>query len=207
MATEKNKSKGFTLVEVVISISIFVVLSFLAVQLLMDVFKIPNQQAMSSGNIDYVRSITNNFINELRNASTGNDGSYSLGQASDTQIIFYSTYQSSGVAKRIRYYISGNNLYKGVVSPTGSPLSYNLNTEKVTTLINDLANGNAPVFYYYDGGFSGSGSALSQPVNINLIKFVKINLLIKKLTTAQTQEVFSINAGATIRNLKNNLGN
>ncbi len=199
---------GFTLIEVVIAITIFTVLLFAVTNLLLSVFSNPKQYQFSLDNIDEARMIANNFANELRNAATANDGSFCINQTNDSQIIFYSSRGSSGTnVNRIRYYVAGNTLYKGIIVPSGSPLTYNPAIETVTTLINNLANGTTPVFYYYDGNYDATTNPLSAPINANQVKFVKINLIIPKLAAASSANNFSISAGAAIRSLKNNLGN
>ena len=200
--------KGFTIIELIISISIFTVLIFVVLGLFLNVFSQPEQNIIAMDMIDQACIITSGFTNEIRNAAVGNDGSYPLNQASNSEIIFYSNYGSSGTAvNRIRYYLSNNNLYKGVVVPTGSPLVYNLALETVTTLMSGLENASAPVFYYYGGDFNGSGSPLLQPINVNEVKFVKINLMVQRHTTENSNDTFLVNAGAAVRNLKDNLGN
>jgi len=209
MKLQKNINlKGFTIIELIISISIFAVLIFVVLGLFLNVFSQPEQNMIAIDTIDQARIVASGFTNEIRNAAVGNDGSYPVNQASNSEIIFYSNYGSSGTAvNRIRYYFSNNNLYRGVVAPAGSPLAYNLASETVTTLISGLENASVPVFYYYNGDFNGSGSQLSQPINVNEVKFVKINLIIPRHTTENSSGTFLVNAGATIRNLKDNLGN
>ena len=202
------KNKGFTLIEVVISVSIFAVLFFVATNMMVSVFQNPQNEITSIDNIDQAKGVASTFVNELRAASVGNDGSYDLNQTADNQIIFYSNLGCAGtVVNRIRYYLSGNTLYKGVTIPTGSPLSYNLSSEIVTPVITALSNGSAPAFYYYDGTYNGSGNTLSQPVNISQVRYVQINLLVKNQISNNDKSVFPITAGSTIRNLKDNLGN
>ena len=70
-----------------------------------------------------------------------------------------------------------------------------------------MSMGGNPLFSYYDGNYNGSGSPLSQPVNINVIRFVKINLTVLKDVTPNSTNTFTVTAGASIRNLKTNLGN
>lgn len=113
----------------------------------------------------------------------------------------------NGTVSQIRYYISGNTLYKGVTNPGGSPLTYVGQTEKVTPLITQMSMGASPLFSYYDGTYNGTGNALTQPVNINVIRFIKINLTVLKATTPTNTSTFTVTSGASIRNLKTNLGN
>lgn len=204
----KNKSEGFTLVEVIISVFLGVILMFVISELLISVFSNPPAQITSMDNIEQSKRAVSTFAEELRNAAIGNDGSYSITEAQDNEIIFYSNFRTTGAAvNRIRYYLSGNTLYKGVVAPAGNPLSYNLASEVIRSVVTVVSNGVDPAFYYYDGNYNGSGSQLPQPVNINQIRFVKINLLIKNQITKQSDSTFPISAGVTVRNLKDNLGN
>lgn len=204
----KKISKGFTIIELIISICLFSILIFVVVSMLLNVFSNPERSLSALENIDIARVVASDFANEVRNASVANDGSYPLNQATENQIIFYSNYESSGptVMNRIRYYVENNNLYKGVVIPSGSPLTYNLLSEEVSTLLTGLENGLDPAFYYYDGDYNGSGSELSEPISLTSVKFVKINLVTPRISDEQGS-TFLVNAGAAIRNLKDNLGN
>ena len=202
------KQKGVTLIEVLVTVSIFAVLVFGVSAMLSDIFTNQNQELLSLSNIDQARAVSSSFTNEIRNATTGSDGSYPLNQAGDNQIIFYSNFKvNNGTVNRIRYFVQDNSLYKGVVSPSGDPLTYNLLSESVALVQDDLSNGTAPLFYYYDGNYNGLTAALSQPINLNQVRFVKINLIVKNQTTANGTGAFSVDAGAAIRAVKDNLGN
>lgn len=190
------------------TITIFAILVFGISAMLNDIFINSNQQLLSMNNIDQARLAMSAFTNEIRNATAGSDGSYSLNQAGNSQIIFYSNIGiSSSTVKRIRYFISDDTLYKGVVLPAGSPLTYNLSSESVTSVVSGISNGVTPAFYYYDGNYNGNTSALVQPVNVNLVRFIKINLAVLSQITQNSTGTFLITAGAAIRSVKDNLGN
>lgn len=207
MIKKSFKKSGFTIIELIVTISIFVVLIFLVAKLAADIAPQAKQQILASDSVDLARSVANKFINEIRNSVPGSDGSYSLYSVGDSQIIFFTSDFGSSVVKRVRYYISGNILYKGVISPTSSPAVYNPSSEVITIVHRYLANNSTPVFYYYDEDYDGTTSALSQPVNINDVRYIRINLIVLKQVTKQDTSTFTVTTGATIRNLKTNLGN
>ena len=127
-----------------------------------DIFSVSQQQNGILSNTNQATLISSTFANEIRNATYGANGAYPINQATNNQIIFYSTADSvNGTVSQIRYYVSGNTLYKGVTNPGGSPLSYVGQTEKITPLITQMSMGSTPLFYYYDGNFNGSGNPLS----------------------------------------------
>jgi prepilin-type N-terminal cleavage/methylation domain-containing protein len=200
--------KGFTLIETLVTIAIFIVLMGGIAMIFKTVFSDTAQQQLALGTIDQARIAEFNFTNEIRNSGYGSDGSYPLNQAGDSQIIFYSSYGSNaGTINRLRYFASSTALYKGVIIPTGSPLSYNSNSEKITLVQGGLANGNTPEFYYYDGNYTSTSSPFAQPINVNQVKFVKISLVLQKQDTRTGTSTFPVNAAASMRNLKTNLGN
>lgn len=203
-----NKQSGFTLVETLFTIFIFTILMLGTTLMMKDIFSVSKQQYGVLTNVDQARRIANTFVNELRNSAYGANGAYPVNQVGDTQIIFFSTApRNDGTISKVRYYITGNTIYKGVTNPAGSPPSYTGQPETVTTLSSDIYLGSNPLFYYYDGNYNGTGSALTQPVNINVVKFIKMNLIVLKELVQNSNNTFTVSAGASIRNLKTNLGN
>jgi len=202
--TSRKTEHGFTIIEVIVSVFIFTVLSYGIVLLMSSLFTGYNKQSQLLSDTDLARKTATSFTNLLRGATTGSDGSYALNSAGDQQIIFFSDAGSLTV-NRYRFFMSGTTLKEGVIVPSGN--FYNPVTEVVTTVQTDLANGSSPVFYYYDGNFGGTGSQLAQPVNVTQVRFAKINLVITNKAGQTGAGNFTISSGAAVRNLKNNLGN
>jgi prepilin-type N-terminal cleavage/methylation domain-containing protein len=203
-------SCGFTLVETLVVIFIF---SFLAVgvsTLLIYILKDSRGQITTIDNLDNTRLVASNFTNQIRSAVYGNDGGYPIYQAGNSQIIFYSNYgQSTGIQAKFRYFLDGTTLKRGVIVPTINPLNYSSLLEKVTVVQSNLVNTNKPVFYYYDGNYDASiaTTSLSQPVNVNNIKYISIKMDVLKDASNPSLGYYTITSGAAIRSLKNNLGN
>jgi len=196
----KNKSAGFTLPEVIVAVAILSLLMFVAVGLLIGIIERPKAQLIAMDNIDQARFVSSSFTNEIRAAAYG---TYPITEAKDSEIIFYSPIgATAGKINKIRYYVDGGVLYKGVVAPPSA-------TESITSVLTGISNGDTPLFYYYGDDYDGNGNgvALSTPANVNSIKFVEINLIVQKNTDAQDTSTFSLKAGATIRILKDNLNN
>lgn len=201
------KNKGFTIIELMVVIAVASILMILVSNVLVSVLFGSNQQFLAMTNVDQAVSVSTKFTNDLRNATNGVDGSSPLYIADANQIIFYSNSGGAINSNRIRYYLSGTTLYRGVIVPTGSPLTYNLASEVVRSVQTDVVNGVNPIFTYFDGDYSGLESPLAQPVNINNTKYIKMNLVILKKAQENSTDTFSVSAGGVIRNLKTNLGN
>lgn len=151
-----NKLSGFTLIEVIIVVTIFSVLMFVAADLLITIIEKPKAQLNAMSNIDQARFAASTFTNEIRAAAYG---TYPLIEASDSEIIFYSPIGASqGSINKIRYYASGQTLYKGVIIPVNGV--YNPVTETVSAVLTGLSNGTDPLFFYYDGSYDANGTSL-----------------------------------------------
>jgi prepilin-type N-terminal cleavage/methylation domain-containing protein len=145
---KRHINRGFTLIETLVVIFIFGIIMIGTTEMVRSILVSGRQDTLALNNVDQARRIANNFANELRNSTYGVNGSYPINQASDTQIIFFSTLPlRNGTASRIRYYISNGILYKGVTNPTGSV--YNQSNETSTALLSSLSLSGNPLFYYY----------------------------------------------------------
>ncbi|HVS79581.1 MAG TPA: prepilin-type N-terminal cleavage/methylation domain-containing protein [Candidatus Paceibacterota bacterium] len=194
---------GFTLAELVIAIAILVVVGLAVSTFQKDVFSLAfNFQ----GNLDFqlgARAMLKSFTSEAREASPSSVGSYPIEEASTSEFIFYSDMYNDGKKERIRYFLSGTDFKKGITIPTGSPLSYNIATEKTSTLLSNVSNGTSSIFEYYDTNYTGTSSPLSQPVDITSIRLVKATIYAKPDARSSSSEEFTTEV--SIRNLKDNL--
>jgi prepilin-type N-terminal cleavage/methylation domain-containing protein len=204
---KKNKynTNGFTIIELVVVIAIFSVLVFGVSKMLTDIFKNSSSQLATLSNIDQARAVSSKFVNEIRSATYG---SYPLIIAQDNNIKFYSPIGANpGEVNMINYYITDTTLFKDILIPTGSPPTYTLKSH--IAVLEEIENGSSPLFYYYDGDYNGIDNIvpLSQPINITQVRFIRMNVIMKNQTTSQSTGTFSLDYGAAIRALKDNLGN
>ena len=151
---------------------------------------------------DAGRLVLKNMVSEIRTASTADTGAYMINQATASSFTFYSNIDNDAQKEKIRYFLNGSQLQKGVIKPTGSPLSYNPLNEKISTLMSNVTN--VSIFSYYDKNYDGTTAELSSPVNISSVRLVKITLIMDKdPNRAPAPATFSTQV--SIRNLKDNL--
>jgi len=198
----KNNESGFTLIEVLVSAALMVILAsgFVGLQYILSQSQVSawrNYQSIENANAA-VSSITN----QIRGSFNSEDGSYPLAVADDQNIIFYSDYDQDGVVERIRYTLSGSELFRGVVEPTGSPYTYDLGTEKVKTVTDIVRNGTDPVFYYYDANWpeDTTNNPLPSANRISDARMVKI-ILKTNPKAGDPERDFTLESDAKIRML------
>lgn len=201
--------RGFTLVEMLVTIAVFSVAMLVTANLLITIFTNSTTNPDALNAVDQAESASSNFVNQVRDAAYGNDGSYPLAEASTTEIIFFSPFGSgsSTTVDRIRYFVASSTLYEGVTAPSGSPATYDLADEQITPVVNHVSGvGTSTVFYYYNGSYAGTSSPLSQPVNVNQVTYVGLTLGVQLQEVIGATTTSVISTGAAIRNLKTNLG-
>jgi type II secretory pathway component PulJ len=201
-----NSKRGFTLIELLVSIFGFSLIIWGLVGLYSNIFSISSQQGSLLSDTDFARKLAFQVANELRDAQTGGTGAFVLDTAGDQQLIFYSNADYDAPIERIRYYVQNGQLWKGVTGYNGA--TYNTSTEVAAVVQKDLANGANPIFYYYDGSYVGSSTqvSLAQPVNVTLVKFIKVSIQIFNKAGVKNTNTYTVTASAAIRNLKTNLG-
>lgn len=198
---------GFTILEVVVSISLFALLAGAVIALVGNIITTSRQQGTLLSDADQARRLSVRIMSELRNAVSSNTGAYALEQAGDQQIIFYSNIDGGSDIEKLRYYISSGSLYRGVTKPVGNPLAYTGASETATLVQANIGNGGNPLFYYYPDTYTGTGNALVQPVNVTQVRFIQLSLQVFNKGGVVNTNTYTVTASGTIRSLKTNLGN
>jgi prepilin-type N-terminal cleavage/methylation domain-containing protein len=201
----KKYSKGFTLVEVLISVAIITLLTVTATTFQKDIFSLNfTLQANLNAQLD-ARHVTKVMVAELRKASPSELGAYPIALASSTGITFYSDVDNDGLKDQVRYFLSGKTIKKGVTAPSGNPMTYNPGNEKMSTIVADfIASSTLPLFQYYPGTYSGTGSPLPVPIDIPSVRLVTISVIIDR-DPNKSPTPLVVTSSVSLRNLKDNL--
>lgn len=197
--------KGFTLPELLISIFIISILTLTVSVFQRDVFSLNFMlQGSLNAQID-ARHVVKVMINELRRAEPSALGAYPIAAASSTAITFYSDVNGDGTTERVRYFVSGNSVRRGIVVPTGNPLAYNDASETLTTIVSGFVSSSTlPLFQYYPSTYTGTTTPLTSPVNIPSVRLVKVTVIIDKDLNKSPTKII-VTSQVNLRNLKDNL--
>ena len=197
----KKISGGFTLIEILFGVAIFLLIIGVLTLFSRNVWIYNSFVSAGLVNADNGRQILKTMTSEIRTASSADTGAYTISQAASSSFTFYSNIDNDVLKEKVRYFLTGATLRKGVIKPTGSPLSYNPANEQVSTLAPSVTSA---IFDYYDKNYDGTTASLSFPINIPNIRLIKITIVIDQdpnrppaPTTFSTQ--------ISIRNLKDNL--
>lgn len=202
--TIKNDRRGLTLVEAIVALGIFALV-------ISGITEIYLSSLRSRGTIfdslaaqgDARRSVES-FVREMRAAAPSSLGSYPLESAVTSSVIFYSNIDQDNLVERVRYYLKGSILYKGIIKPGGTPLAYATSTEQIIELAGSVVNGVSSTFYYYDENyFDSSSPPLAYPIELTRVRLVGIDITIDR-DKRRSPIPLEFESKAQIRNLKNN---
>jgi prepilin-type N-terminal cleavage/methylation domain-containing protein len=202
---QKETKQGFTIIEFIIAIAVFAIVVVGLSSFQTNVFKLADTLDSGLKTQNEARRVLKPFANEARSASSSDSGTYALEETGDTSFVFYSDIDSDGSKERVRYYLDGNQIKKGIIESSGSPATYNLDDEIITDFINNVIT-TEDIFIYYDGNYNGTtmDTPLTQPVSPSDVKLIKVSFEVDEDVNRPPAAV-TITTQASFRNLKDNL--
>ena len=205
MSKKSNFTDGFTIIEVIISVFILSLIVVSAATFQRDVFSLNFfLQGSLNAQLD-ARHVVKIMVAELRKVSPSALGAYPIALASSTAITFYSDVDSDGVKDRVRYFLSGSTIKRGVLAPSGSPLAYVDANEELTILISGFVSSSTlPLFQYYGATYTGASPPLSLPVDTSSVRLIKITVIIDTDPVHSPAPII-VTSQVNLRNLKDNL--
>lgn len=198
-----KSKKGFTIIEILVVVAILAIVMTVIATFSSNITVFNRFSSSQFSAQQDAKKIVDKFVAELRGVSPSSTGTYPIEQATGTNLVFYANIDSDTYIERIHYFVSGNRLMRGMLKPSGNPLTYVAANEASSTIVANLSTATTTVFYYYDGTATATSSPMSLPVSINRIRMIKIDLWIDEDENRPpaAMEIFS---KVNLRNLKDN---
>lgn len=201
---QRLRTKGFSLVEILIVLGIVTLLMGIVTLLLRDTFKFNRNISDSLTQNLEARHAIKRMSAEIRILSPSSIGAYPLEQAGTSTLTFYSNVDTDPEKERVRYFIKNNALIRGEIQPTGNPLTYNQATEATTTIVRALINNSStPLFSYHTDAYAGTSSPLVAPFTISIVRLIKIAIYTQNDSATTSPNIYTTQV--SFRNLKDNL--
>ena len=101
--------KSFTLIETLVVIVIFTLISGALFGSILILYRTQSYTWQQSIAIDEARRGIETMVKEIREARSGEDGSFVIEKAGDKEFIFYSDIDNDGKTERVRYFLGTTN--------------------------------------------------------------------------------------------------
>jgi hypothetical protein len=143
------------------------------------------------------------IVTEIRSMQPADNGSYPIAQAEAQTLTFYTDVDNDGKIERVRYFLDGTTLKKGIIEPTNTlPVTYPPANEVVTEVVHYLVPGT--IFTYFPEGYPPSLTPMAAPVNIANIRLITVTGTIDRDVNAEPGPT-TLSISATIRNLRGDI--
>jgi prepilin-type N-terminal cleavage/methylation domain-containing protein len=193
-------TRGFTLPETLVVIAIVATVGLTLSTVILQGYRGNAYVFEAASSVDSARRGLFTALQNLREATYGQDGAYPVASAGTSTVTFYADVDQDGPVERVRVYLSAGTLYRGVTNSAGNPPSYSGQPETVQTVVAYVRNGTStPLFSYYDG----TGVALTAPIDVSEIAFVTMDIR-TDLNPTRAPNVYQLTGSATLRNLRDN---
>lgn len=201
--SNKQTQQGVTLIELLMSVFLFVGLIAVMATMFNYFFDSYYFASNINRNVDQAKFAVDRMSTEIREARKSEEGAYPLEIAGDSEIAFYSDVDNDSRVERVRYFLDGTELKRGLIEPGAPPNMYDPVTESVRVISDYVKNGANPVFYYYNGDWPGDtvNNPLDYSYRLLETRLVKIELVVN---VSNTEKDFTLSTKAMIRNLKSN---
>lgn len=202
----EHGTRGLTLIEVVITVAVLGIVSVAGLMFINSAYEAQRVIFQEAQAASEARRGLKAMIAEIREARPGDDGSYILQIANDQELTFFSDADRDGQTERIRYYMSGVNLMRGVIQPQATGLMYPVSQEQSTIIAQFVRNGEAALFIYYNGDWPADtvNNPLPAPARLSDTKLIHLHLVVD-VEPFRAPVNYDLQGDVQIRNLKTNL--
>ena len=190
-------TRGMTFIEVLVWISVFTIAMLAIVSTLLSFYKTNTYTIEQADAVTYAQRALEQIVRTIREGAYSSQGAFPIVSLAANDFVFYADVDSDALIERVHYYISGTNLMRGILDPTGDPPDYvGIETASVIAeYVRNTAQG-ISLFRYYDE----IGSEITNYTNWTAVRFVTVNLAVN-VNVAALPNQLTLSSSAAIRNL------
>jgi len=190
-------TRGMTFIEVLVWISVFTIAMLAIVSTLLSFYKTNTYTLEQADAVTYAQRALEQIVRTIREGAYSSQGAFPIVSLAENDFVFYADVDSDALIERVHYYISGTNLMRGVLDPTGDPPDYVgvETTSVIAEYVRNTAQG-ISLFRYYDE----IGSEITNYANWTAVRFVTVNLAVN-VNVAALPNQLTLSSSAAIRNL------
>lgn len=195
-------TKGFTIIETLVVISVFTLIMVAVSSSILYFYKSNRITLEQAYAINSARKGIEFMTRDIREIIYSDEGAYPIISIDANSFYFYSDIDRDDSVERIRYFIDGTDLKKGLTEASGDPPQY-LDGNEMISIVSDSTRNieqAIPVFEFFDE----QGVEITDYDNISDVAFVKVNLVVN-INANRLPDEFTLRSSATLRNLKTNL--
>lgn len=195
----RKAHKGMTMVEMIVFIVVFSLVMGAILSSALFFYRTNRHIVEQAFAIESARKGVELMTRTVRETTFADDGSYPIISMSDEMFYIYSDIDRDDSVERLRYFLNGSDLRRGLTESSGAPPVYDDADEVVTTVSDSVRNTitGTPVFTYFDE----SGAEITDYADVPDVAFVRIELIVN-VNPLRVPDSFTLRSSASLRNIK-----
>lgn len=192
-----------TLVEVVIVIGLYTLLSVSIFSTVQFLYQTNNYSSAQADEIDNARRGLTRLIRDLREMTYGEDGTFPVAQMDEHIVGFYSDIDKDNSVEYVEYELASTTLYKRIYGASGFPPVYNMASPESTEILSEYVQNiiqSTSTFYYFDT----NNTLLDGTALLTDVRYIKAQIIVN-INPVQSPGEFMLRSSIAPRNLKDNL--
>lgn len=187
-----------TLLETVVWIGLFTAAMFAIMQSVIYFYRTNNYVIQEASEVTSAQQGIDEVVKTFREASYAANGAYPIVSIAANDIVFYADVDSDALVERVHYYVSGSNLYRGILNPSGDPPNYT-GTESITNLSEYVRNITlaTSTFTFFDK----NGAQITDYTRVIDVRFITAHLIVN-IDPNKLPNQLSLKSSAALRNIR-----
>ena len=190
-------TRGVTFIETLVWISVFTISMLAITTSLLSFYRANTYTLEQADAVTFAQRALEQTVRTIREGAYSSQGAFPIVSIAANNFVFYADVDTDAFIELVHYYISGTNLMRGILDPTGNPPDYigAETTAIIASYVRNAAQG-ISTFRYYDE----LGSEITNYTNWTSVRFVSVNLAVN-VNVATLPNQLTLSSSATIRNL------
>jgi hypothetical protein len=192
-----------TLVEAVVAVGLFTVLSLAITTSMASLYEYNAYTIEQANEIDNARRGITQWSRDAKELTTAEDGTYAIAVIEPHRFGYYSDTDLDDTVEYIEYILATTTLIKYTYNPTGTPASYDLTSPDSEQILSEYVqniNQGTSTFLYFDD----VGTALSSTSPIIDVRLIRMQLIVN-IDPNRSPGEFMLRSSIAPRNVKDNL--
>lgn len=196
---KRKKASGMTLVEVVVVISIYTILSLAIFSSVVSFYQMNSYVIFQSNEIEFARRGLQTWTIDARSMNFADDGTFPVVANEANRVGFFTDVENDGSMEYVEYSLVDTILYKKTFKAEGYPPTYDFTDPKKTEILSEYVRNieqGISTFQYFDS-MGTSTSFLTD------VRYLEMSLIIN-VEPSRSPGEFLLHGGAMPRNLNFN---
>lgn len=193
-----NCARAFTLIETVVWVSITTALMLTIVSSVQYFYRTNNYAVEQAAAVSSAQRGIEEMVKTMREAAYSSNGAYPVIAMGTSTFSFYADVDSDPFIERLRYYVEGGSLKRGIIDPSGDPPVYS-NPETISSVSDFVRNidQNVATFNFYDL----NGNLMTDLTDIAEVRFIEVTIVVN-INPYRLPNQFTLRSTAAMRNLR-----